>query len=109
MVRRDDHDIRVDVLVHDLGRRLAAVRDPARDHVIQRGAQAVDVGPNVDVRLAADLLDQPGRQDGIAEVHDSRLRWNGHGLSLADGRYDSAVHHECGILDALKRSQQLPG
>jgi hypothetical protein len=54
-------------------------------------------------------VDQPGRQDGIAEVHNSRLRWNGHGLSCADGRYDSAVHHECGILDALKRSQQLPG
>jgi hypothetical protein len=65
-----------------------------------------DVVPSATVNMH---VDQPGRQDGITEVHNSRLRWNGHGLSPADGRYDSAVHHECGILDALKRSKQLPG
>jgi hypothetical protein len=54
-------------------------------------------------------VNQPGREDGIAEVHNSPPRWNRHGVSLADSRYDSAVHHECGILDALKRSKQLPG
>ena len=54
-------------------------------------------------------VNQSGRQDGIAEVHNSRLRWNRHGISPADGRYDSAVNHECGILDALKRSEQLSG
>jgi hypothetical protein len=61
-----------------------------------------DVVPSAPVNMH---VNQPGRQDGIAEVHDSRLRWNGHGLSLADGRYDSTVHHECGILDALKGSK----
>jgi hypothetical protein len=54
-------------------------------------------------------VNQSGRQDGIAEVHNSRLRWNRHGISVANGRYDSAVDYECGILDALKGSKQLPG
>ena len=54
-------------------------------------------------------VNQSGREDGIAEVHNSRLSWNRYGISPADGRYDSAVNHECGILDALKRSEELSG
>jgi hypothetical protein len=65
---------------------------------------------NVVPRASVNMhVNQPRRQDGIAEVHNSPPRRNRHGISPAYGGYDSAVHHECGILDALKRSQQLPG
>jgi hypothetical protein len=50
-------------------------------------------------------VNQSGCQDGIAEVHHPRPSRNRHAISVANGRYDSAVDHKCGILDALKGSK----
>ena len=58
-------DVGVDVLAHDLVGGLAAVGNLAGDHVVEGRPQAVDVGPDVDVGLAAHLLgaDVIGRAD----------------------------------------------
>src|SRR5438093_691763 len=44
-----------EVLAHHLGRRRPFERDLAGDHVIERRPERVDVRPEVDVHLAADL------------------------------------------------------
>ena len=54
VVGRDE--LLVEVLVHDGGGVVAGEGHPAGDHVVEGGAEAVDVGPAVDVDLAADLL-----------------------------------------------------
>ena len=86
-------DVGVDVLAHDLGGGLAAVGDPAGHHVVERGAQAVDVGPDVDVGLAADLLgaDVVGRADRHAGLGQAPFLVVGQPGQAQVGELDAAV------------------
>jgi len=55
---------------HDLGGVVAGEGDSSGDHVVERGSEAVDVGPAVDVDFAADLLggDVVGRAVRLARL-----------------------------------------
>ena len=55
-------------LPHDLNRRAAVERRSQGEHLVQRGAQAVDVDARVEVLLAKRLLRRHvrGRADGVA-------------------------------------------
>ena len=73
MIGRDDRDLGIDVLAHHVVGGFAAVGNLAGDHVVEGCPQAVDVGPDVDVRLAAHLFgaDVIGRADchaGLGEA-----------------------------------------
>src|SRR5690606_2686148 len=54
VVRRDQ--IGLEVLVHDGGGALAVEGDVAGDHVVEGGAEGVDVRGGTDLEFAADLL-----------------------------------------------------
>ena len=65
-------------------------------HVMSRPSMNVDVNHS-------------RRKDGVTEVDGSGIRRKGNGIARPDRRNDPVLDHKRGIINALERSQQLPG
>ena len=63
------------MFLHDLLRRGRQERRPPRQHLVEGGAERVNIGPGIDVRVPHDLLgrDVVRRTEGLADLIEARV------------------------------------